>query len=224
MNRLRLVLATCVTALVGVLGASLALVSQASAAPTVDGVEWRELYLTTGLSRDQIAGVCPVDGASPCAGAIAGIDLAGWVWGSADQVRGLLDDYAPELTAANTVVGGTGGTGGFVGAVGLLGVMRYTTYTSLTYFYSEYTSGWTASVDTTGVPIVAGAQFETALTGGTSSGAIGLSAEPGSASSTRGVWLCRPTVVPPVPTSTTTSMAVPETTPSSDRCAPGPNT
>ena len=111
------------------------------AAPTVAGKEWRELYQTTGLSWSQVASVCPTDGVTPCSGTVAGQNLTGWVWGTAAQVRDLLDDYAPGLTTAEPPV--VSGIEGFWGAISFLSVMRWTTYTSLTYFYSEYTAGWT---------------------------------------------------------------------------------
>jgi hypothetical protein len=35
-----------------------------------NGMEWRQLYETTGLSWDQVAQICPRDGATPCSGSI----------------------------------------------------------------------------------------------------------------------------------------------------------
>jgi hypothetical protein len=50
------------------------------------GKRWRPLTDTTRLSWDQVAHVCPSDGATPCTGAIGAKDLTGWVWATADQV------------------------------------------------------------------------------------------------------------------------------------------
>ncbi len=211
MTRRRTLLAALITLCLAAPTVPLALGLGAGAAPTVEGNEWRELYTTTGLSHAQVATVCPIDGATPCAGTVAGLDLSGWVWATAPQVRALLDDYAPALASAEppTITG----LEGFAGASGLLGVMRWTTYTALTYFYSEYTSGWTASVDGAGSPIAAGAQFATSLTGGTTSGSIGLGAEVDSASPNRGVWLWRPVggFPPPAPQPLVEETAAPET-------------
>ena len=123
-----------------------------TAAPTVDGREWRELYETTGLSWSQVASVCPTDGATPCAGTVGGRNLTGWTWATSGQVRDLLDDHAPGLTTADPPV--VSGIDGFWGGISFLGVMRWTTYSSSTYSYYESTSGWTASKDaTSGLPV-----------------------------------------------------------------------
>ncbi len=176
-----------VIALLGSLGA--VAVPSASAAPTENGREWRELYTTTGLSWSQVASVCPTDGVTACSGSVGGRDLTGWTWATAPQVRDLMLPYAPGLATADSV----DGIDGFFGAAGFLGVMRWTTYTSLTYFYSEWTGGWTASTDAgTGQPIGAGAGYSTAGTGTTSSGSIGLGPDADAASSIRGVFLWRP--------------------------------
>lgn len=178
-------------------------VTPSAAAPTADGKEWRELYQTTGLSWSQVATVCPTDGVTPCNGTVGGRNLTGWVWGTAPQVLDLLDNYAPGLTTANPPV--VSGITGFWGAVGFLGDMRWTTYTSLTYFYSEYTAGWTASTDGSGLPIGAGAGYSHALAGSTADGSIGLGSAPDTADQYRGVFLWRTAgadYTPPVVTST----------------------
>src|SRR3954462_15586706 len=61
------------------------------------GREWRQLYETTGVSFDQVASVCPRDSVTPCAGAAGGADLTRWVWGTREQGRELLSEYAPQL-------------------------------------------------------------------------------------------------------------------------------
>ncbi len=178
-----------VVVLIGTLGSFGA--APSSAAPTVDGREWRELYQTTGLSWSQVASVCPTDGATPCAGTVGGKNLTGWTWATADQVRDLMDDHAPGLTTAEPPV--VSGIDGFWGAISFLGVMRWTTYTSSTYSYSESTSGWTASKNPeTGLPISGVAAYSHRLAGSTATGTVGLGTDADTASSVRGVFLWRP--------------------------------
>ena len=162
-----------------------------SAAPTVDGKQWRELYETTGLTWSQVASVCPTDGQTPCAGTVGGKDLTGWTWGTSDQVRNLLDDYAPGLATADPPV--VTGIDGFWASISFLSVMRWTTYQSSTYSYYEWTGGWTASTDTeSGLPVTGFASYSHRLAGSTATGSIGLGTEADAASSIRGVWLWRP--------------------------------
>ncbi|HEY4570790.1 MAG TPA: hypothetical protein VIH10_15050 [Kribbella sp.] len=168
---------------------SFILTGAASAAPTAEGKEWRELYTSTGLTWAEVAMVCPIDGITPCSGTVGGRDLTGWVWGTAGQVTGLLDDYWPGIATADPPVI-TGGAG-FWPAIAFLGQMRWTTFTSLTYSYSEFTAGWTASKDAAGLPIGAGASFSTQLTGTTSVGSLGLGSSTDDASPYRGVFLWR---------------------------------
>jgi Ca2+-binding RTX toxin-like protein len=185
--------------------AAIVLISQlASAAPVAEGKQWRELYETTGLTRAQVATVCPTDGVTPCSGSVGGHNLSGWVWATADQVRALMDDYGPALS--DPAVPAVTGIEGFFAASAFLGEMRWTTYTSLTYFYSEYTGGWTSSLDDTGLPIAGAASMSHAMTGTTADGSLGLGAREDGASPYDGVFLWRsegldytpPTVTPTV--------------------------
>ena len=151
----------------------------------------------------EVASVCPTDGVTPCAGTVGGRNLTGWTWATAPQVRDLMDDHAPGLATAEPPV--VSGIEGFWGAISFLGVMRWTTYTSLTYSYSEWTGGWTASKSAeSGLPIAAGAGYSHQLAGTTATGSIGLGAETAGASSVRGVFLWRPAgdYTPPVVTPT----------------------
>jgi len=102
-----------------------------------------------------------------------------------------MDDHAPGLATAEPPV--VTGIDGFWGAISFLSVMRWTTYTSLTYFYSESTSGWTASKEAgSGLPIAGGASYSHQLTGSTATGSIGLGTDADTASPARGVFLWRP--------------------------------
>jgi hypothetical protein len=121
------------------------------------GREWRQLYTTTGLSWDQVASVCPRDGETPCSGSVGGKDLSGWVWGTEAQVMDLLSEYAPALREADPPF--LSGTDHLFSAIGFLNSMRWTVYHASNYSYSEYTGGWTASLDEADGPISAGASW-----------------------------------------------------------------
>jgi Ca2+-binding RTX toxin-like protein len=146
--------------------------------------EWRQVYETTGLTWSQVASVCPRDGATPCSGSVAGKNLSGWVWATAEQVLGLMDNYVPTLSMENPSVSGPEY---MLPAAGFLGVMRWTTYVSLTYHYSEYTGGWTASTNADGLPIAGGASYQHPFF----DGSLGVGAAPDEASPYRGVFLWR---------------------------------
>jgi len=140
-----------------------------TAAPTVDGREWRELFETTGMSRSEVATACPTDGVTACSGTVGGRNLTGWTWATVGQVRDLLDDHAPGLATADPPV--VSGIDGFWAGISFLGVMRWTTYSSSTYSYLESTSGWTASRDAaSGLPIGGFAAYSHRLADSTATG------------------------------------------------------
>ena len=184
MRRFRTLLAGMILAVAGITP-----FATPASAVTAEGKEWRQLYETTGLSWDQVATVCPTDGITPCSGSVGGKNLTGWVWGTESQVRGLMDDYWPGL--ADPTAPPPTGIEGFWAGVGFLGDMRWTTYTSLTYFYQEYTGGWTASKDANGSPIGGSGSYSHAGTGTTADGSLGLGSGDGAASSVNGVFLWR---------------------------------
>ncbi len=186
--RLAAVLATLV--LVATIGTS-----TASAAPTFGDKQWNELFPTTGLSWAQVASVCPTDGATPCNGTVGGRNLTGWVWATSDQVLELMENYAPGISTGDYT------NAGFGAAIGFLNDFRWTTYTALTYFYTEYTDGWTASRDANDLPISGSASFQTPFF----AGGIGVGSGPDQASPYRGVFLWRTAgldYTPPVVTPT----------------------
>jgi Ca2+-binding RTX toxin-like protein len=164
---------------------SVVVVSPATAEPVHGGKEWNQLYPTVGLTWAQVASVCPPDGATPCDGTVGGNDLSGWVWATAPQVLELMELYAPGISAATPPA--FSGPDAFFYGVGFLNDFRWTTYTALTYFYQEYTSGWTASLDGGGLPIAGGASYQHPFF----SGSIGVGSLPDGASSDRGVFLWR---------------------------------
>lgn len=64
------------------------------------GREWRQLTPTRGLSRTQLAALCPADGPTPflCAGKVGALDLTDWVWADAP---GVFDLYSYFTTGVN---------------------------------------------------------------------------------------------------------------------------
>lgn len=73
-----------------------------SVTPLGDGVvvgdrEWRQLTDTTYVTWNEIAAACPVDGRTPCSGAIlrsqdgASIDVTGWIFARNEDVQALFE-------------------------------------------------------------------------------------------------------------------------------------
>src|ERR1700742_2805077 len=89
-------------ALVCALVALAALPAAAQALFPPDGKRWRQLTETVGVTRSQVASMCPSDGASRCGGA-----YEGWIWATDAQVIALMGTYSPDLlTADPPAVGG----------------------------------------------------------------------------------------------------------------------
>jgi Ca2+-binding RTX toxin-like protein len=174
--------------LAAILGGAALTAAPSSAAPTAAGREWRELNVTVGLSRAQIASVCPTNGATPCSGTVGGVNLTGWVWATSGQVRGLLDDYAPALATATPPY--LQGSSYFIAGAATLNAFAYTqtSTTELSHFEAIY--GWTASLDSTGRAVIGSAGYQTPVL----SGFIGMTTIPATsaAAGTRGVWMWRP--------------------------------
>jgi hypothetical protein len=153
------------SALIGVLLTSFVVVALADGRPALaappdpvdggNGTEWRQLYETTGLSWNQVAGVCPRDGETPCSGSIGSKVLSGRVWATDAQVIELLGVYEPAILSADPPA--VSGPEYFFSAGSFLGQMRWTVDITSTYFHHEATIGWTASTDDTGTPIGGGA-------------------------------------------------------------------
>ena len=70
-------------------------------APTDDGhgKEWRQLPESTGLTWQQVATVCPQDGATPCTGSVGIRNFDRWVWATQLQTIELFNYYLPENPA-----------------------------------------------------------------------------------------------------------------------------
>ena len=66
---------------------------------SVSGWEWAQVTDTTGLTWDQISGVCGIDGVSACSADIGTKGLGGWTWATSLQVLSLFAD-STDLTPA----------------------------------------------------------------------------------------------------------------------------
>ncbi len=49
--------------------------------------EWAEVAELTGLSWNQVDGICAEDGVTACDGELAGKEFDGWIWATANQVQ-----------------------------------------------------------------------------------------------------------------------------------------
>lgn len=108
------------------------------------GLIWRDLSQTAGLSWNAVAQRCPTDGVNPCYGSVGAVDLSGWVWATESQVVQLISHYEPAILGSLTLVGAqyassvnaffadfpptiSGGCSGYICS------------------FSSFTSGWTAT-------------------------------------------------------------------------------
>src|SRR5947208_3501327 len=129
----------------------------------VHGKEWRQLTETVGLSWDQVAQVCPQDGASACVGSVGGIDLTDWVWASDSQTIELFSYFEPDILTSPVV----SGQKYFFTATTFMNAFQPTFSVALTYQAAAQAAGWTSSTDPTGVPVAG------AVSWGTTSVSIG---------------------------------------------------
>src|SRR4051812_37168291 len=105
------------------------------------GKEWRQLTDTAGLTRDQVAEVCPRDGLSPCSGVAAEHDLTGWIWATDSEVIELFGIYVPDILTSSAVQGPQA----FFAAQTFFGSFRPTFSFFITYQSGQFAAGWTAS-------------------------------------------------------------------------------
>lgn len=155
------------------------------------GSEWRQLVETTSFTAAQVASVCPRDGVTTCAGAVAGRDLTGWVWATQPQVTLLLSYYTPDILINPVLTGGAY----FEAASNFLTDFTPTAQSSGTCTYCDqgaFAAGWTASVDEYGQPIGAGVSFSVGNVNGIQA-SIGFGSGADTASAQRGLFLWRPT-------------------------------
>ena len=180
------------TALLRCLAISLPLLAASGATANVDdgqGKEWRQLTETTGLSWNQVAQVCPQDGASPCNGIAGNHDLTGWVWASAPQAIRLFAIFEPSVLPS----GGAGGQLVFFSASNFLSSFQPTFSFAITYSAGASASGWTASLDGAGSPLVGSVGWSTTPVSISGGFGIGPVSDPNSVDFDRGIFLWRPT-------------------------------
>src|SRR4051812_47252815 len=110
----------------------------AQSAFPADGKLWKQLTETVGVTRAEVASMCPTDGASRCSGA-----YSGWIWANDAQVVALMGAYSPDLLTADPP--SVGGVDHLFSAITFLGDMRPTFFFSGYVGTTGFTSGWTAS-------------------------------------------------------------------------------
>jgi len=117
------------------------------------GKDWRQLTETVGISWNDVAQICPRDGASPCAGSVGGVDLTDWVWATDEQVIDLFSYFEPDILTSSSL----SGQKYFFTATNFLNSFRPTFSMTLTYQAAAFAAGWTASTDADGFPVVGSA-------------------------------------------------------------------
>jgi hypothetical protein len=165
---------------------ALALAPSTSAHAGVDdgqGKEWRQITETRGATWTQLDQSCPRDGATPCAGP------GGWVWATAPQVVALFQLYDPSVDANGN---STDVWSGFA-ANGFLSAFQPTFSFASTYQAGASASGWIASTDANGLPLVGSVGWSTNLASFSGGFGIGAAANPDSSSTYTGAFMWRPT-------------------------------
>lgn len=122
------------------------------------GVAWRQITETVGLTWTQVAAVCPRDGASPCTGNVGATSLAGWVWATDEQVVQLIARYEPAILT-NRVLNGPAydaGIARFFGAFqpSTIGGCSGSGY-QVSCSFGSHVSGWTSTSTSAGTAISA---------------------------------------------------------------------
>ncbi|HLP85408.1 MAG TPA: hypothetical protein VK157_13750 [Phycisphaerales bacterium] len=152
------------------------------------GKEWRSVPSTLGLSWNQIATVCPTDGATPCSGIVSGRDMNGWRWATQDQVRALFATFAPDIMTTPCVGGSQYAAVGIYALGGGVITPTWSAYT--TFGGSLYVNGWTATAPSAGQGGLASASANYPVFDG--SFCVTGSANAASVLNFTGVWMWRP--------------------------------
>lgn len=159
---------------------------------------WRQLVDTTGLTWQQVAEVCALDGRTACSGSAGGRDLSGWTWATQGQVIDLFNRYLPADAALTPGNPGVGGFTGFFAAESLLSGAAFAPTFSfcITYACGASGAGWLASEG--GVASASWNTTPVSIDGALSAGGF---ADPASASAYTGVWLWQAAAPVPEPAS-----------------------
>ena len=153
------------------------------------GKEWMQLPPTVGLSWNQTALACPQDGATPCAGSIAGRNVNDWVWATDIQVLQLFSYFEPALLTSRSV----GGLPYFGSAQSFLSAFQPTQSFCITYSCGAFGAGWTASKDDVGLPVFGSVNWSTTPVSISGSFGVGPTANADEVQNWRGLWLWRAT-------------------------------
>lgn len=175
-----------------------AVVSQAQSATGFNdghGKEWMQLPATVGVSWNATAQACPQDGATPCAGAIAGRNVNDWVWATDAQVLQLFSYFDADMLTNRSVEG----LAHFGTAQSFLSpaIFQPTQSFCITYACGAFAAGWTASKDDAGFPIVGSVSWGTTPVSASGSFAVAIATSADDEQSSRGVWLWRATAPGP---------------------------
>jgi Immunoglobulin domain len=174
---------------------SLTFLALAALAPTLfaqityndgHGREWRQVKETTILSWNQVAGVCPQDGQTPCNGVVGGKDLSGWIWATREQVTDLFSYFTPDILVSPSI----SGPGYVLPALDFVGKIlpTFAYYTSFGAY--ESVAGWTATSYPNGMGGRAFVAGEYPVFDGVFD--VAIQADPADVSAYVGVWLFKP--------------------------------
>jgi hypothetical protein len=118
-----------------------------------------------------------------------GRDLTGWTWATDSEVIELFSFYVPEILAGS----GVQGQQAFFAAQAFFGSFRPTFSFFITYQTGQFASGWTASTDAAGLPLVGSVSAGTTPVSIGGSFGVGPVSDPAGTDGFRGVFLFRPT-------------------------------
>jgi len=156
-----------------------------------NGKEWMQLTGTVALSWNQVAQACPQDGVNACTGSVDGLNLKDWVWATDSQVVQLFSTFEPAVLTSPSV----GGMAYFGSAQSFLSPSAFqpTMSSCQTYFCGASASGWTASIDATGMPLFGSVGWGTTPVSISGNFSVAAAASADETGSGRGVWLWRAT-------------------------------
>jgi PEP-CTERM motif len=87
---------------VGLMASSAAATPLTVAYTDTSGRQWASLIGTTGLTWNQIAGVCATNGVTACTADVGAVGLTGWTWATRNETRDVfIDRTFPSLSHAN---------------------------------------------------------------------------------------------------------------------------
>lgn len=189
--------ARCLLSHGAVVGLSCMLFADAASAQVAytdsQGRQWRQVAPTVARSWHQVAAVCPVDGITPCSGALGNQSVTGWVWATREDVIELFSEWVPAVSGS----GEAGGPEHTLAGLQFFATFNYTDFycTVVGCFYGV--AGWTS----TSVPGNAGSAYVAAVGAGYNpnygSFSANMTAPAAEISMYRGVWMYLPARKPP---------------------------